>query len=86
MVTGAGGSIGSELCRQIARLNPQRLLLVDQAEGSLFLIEQEMNELGMGAIATPLVADILDDARMTDIFHRLRPQVFFMPRRTNTST
>ncbi len=77
MVTGAGGSIGSELCRQIARLNPQRLLLVDQAEGSLFLIEQEMNELGMGAIATPLVADILDEARMTDIFHRLRPQVVF---------
>lgn len=77
MVTGAGGSIGSELCRQIARLNPHRLLLVDQAEGSLFLIEQEMNELGMGAIATPLVADILDEARMTDIFNRLRPQVVF---------
>jgi FlaA1/EpsC-like NDP-sugar epimerase len=77
MVTGAGGSIGSELCRQIARLNPQRLLLLDQAEGSLFLIEQEMNELGMGAIATPLVADILDEARMSDIFRRLCPQVVF---------
>ncbi len=77
MVTGAGGSIGSELCRQIARFNPQRLLLLDQAEGSLFLIEQEMNELGMGAIATPLVADILDEARMSDIFRRLRPQVVF---------
>jgi FlaA1/EpsC-like NDP-sugar epimerase len=77
MVTGAGGSIGSELCRQIARLNPKRLLLVEQSEASLFLIEQEMNELGMGTIAVPLVANILDGVRMNDIFSRLRPEVVF---------
>jgi len=77
MVTGAGGSIGSELCRQIARLNPKRLLMVEQSEVSLFQIEQEMNELGMGAIAMPLVANILDGVRMTDIFSRLHPQVIF---------
>lgn len=77
MVTGAGGSIGSELCRQIAHLNPQRLLMVERSEVSLFEIEQEMNDLGMGAIATPLVADILDPVRMEGIFTRLRPQVVF---------
>jgi FlaA1/EpsC-like NDP-sugar epimerase len=77
MVTGAGGSIGGELCRQIARLNPKRLLMVEQSEVSLFQIEQEMNELGMGAIAMPLVANILDGIRMKDIFSRLHPQVIF---------
>jgi FlaA1/EpsC-like NDP-sugar epimerase len=77
MVTGAGGSIGNELCRQIARLNPKRLLMVEQSEVSLFQIEQEMNELGMGAIAMPLVANILDPVRMKDIFARLHPQVVF---------
>ena len=77
MVTGAGGSIGSELCRQIADLNPKRLLMVDQSEPSLFRIEQEMNELGMGALATPIVADVLDGARMTDIFRRMSPQIVF---------
>jgi FlaA1/EpsC-like NDP-sugar epimerase len=77
MVTGAGGSIGSELCRQIASLNPSRLLLVEQAEGSLFNIEQELNELGLGGIALPLVADILDQDRMKFIFRRYQPQVVF---------
>lgn len=77
MVTGAGGSIGSELCRQIARYNPARLLMVEQSEVSLFQIEQEMNELGMGAIAAPLVANVLDEVRMNDIFSRFRPQIVF---------
>ena len=78
MVTGAGGSIGSELCRQIAALNPKRLLMVEQAEGSLFNIEQEMNELGFGGgLAVPLVADILDYARMDYIFARYQPEVVF---------
>jgi FlaA1/EpsC-like NDP-sugar epimerase len=77
MVTGAGGSIGSELCRQIARLNPQRLLMLEQCEGSLFLIEQELNELGLGAIALALVADILDEARIDYLFTRYKPQVLF---------
>jgi FlaA1/EpsC-like NDP-sugar epimerase len=77
MVTGAGGSIGSELCRQIARMNPSRLLLLDQSEPSLFLIEQELIELGMGAIVQPLVADILDEQRMRYIFTRFKPEVVF---------
>jgi FlaA1/EpsC-like NDP-sugar epimerase len=77
LVTGAGGSIGCELCRQIAKLNPQRLLMIDQAEGNLFAIEQELIELGFGTVGLPLVADILDPERMEFIFQRYRPHIVF---------
>ncbi|MFM8336981.1 MAG: SDR family NAD(P)-dependent oxidoreductase, partial [Opitutaceae bacterium] len=77
LVTGAGGSIGSELCRQIAALNPERLLLVEQSEAALFLIEQELNGQGFGGAITPLVADVLDRPRMEAIFRRYGPQVVF---------
>ena len=79
MVTGAGGSIGSELCRQIAALHPKRLLMVEQAEGALFTIEQELNETGVGGpgVVVPLVADIVDTARIEYIFARYQPEVVF---------
>jgi FlaA1/EpsC-like NDP-sugar epimerase len=77
MVTGAGGSIGSELCRQIASFNPKRLLLVEQSEVQIFQIEQELNDLGYGGIILALVADILDDLRMRYIFDRFHPQIIF---------
>jgi len=77
LVTGAGGSIGSELCRQLAAYNPQRLLLVEQAEGSLFYIEAELNERGYQHVIVPLVADILDLPRMRFIFDRFKPQIVF---------
>lgn len=77
MVTGAGGSIGSELCRQIVALNPKRLLMVEQSEGNLFTIEQELGELGLGAVSLPLVADILNRERMESIFSRYAPEVVF---------
>lgn len=77
LVTGAGGSIGSELCRQIAALNPQRLLMVEQSEGALFLIEQELNESGFGSAAQPIVADILNAQRMEFVFARYRPAIVF---------
>src|SRR5690606_15961467 len=77
MVTGAGGSIGSELCRQIIAHNPARLLMVEQAEGSLFYAERQLAELGAGASAVPLVADIMDAPRMQQIFARHRPAVVY---------
>jgi FlaA1/EpsC-like NDP-sugar epimerase len=77
MVTGAGGSIGSELCRQIAHHNPRRLLMVDQSEPALFNIEQELNSAGFSGTATPLVADILDTVRMNALFTVHAPQIVF---------
>lgn len=77
MVTGAGGSIGRELCRQITSLNPRRLLLVEQSEGSLFYIERELSAGGEGSIVVPLVANILDKPRMRQIFIKFKPQVIF---------
>jgi len=77
MVTGAGGSIGSELCRQIAGYHPLRLVLVERCEVQIFPIEQELLALGCGAQVIPLVADILDDERMAAVFQRFRPQVVF---------
>ena len=77
MVTGAGGSIGSELCRQIASFQPRRLLLVEQSEVQIFHIEQEMIELGYSGLILPLVADILDQPRMRSIFQRFHPEVIF---------
>lgn len=76
-VTGAGGSIGSELCRQISRQNPKRLLMIEQSEVSLFVIEQEMRATGAWAVAVPLVADILDEKRIDYIFERYKPQIIF---------
>ncbi len=77
MVTGAGGSIGSELCRQIATYNPRSLLLVERSEVQLFPIEQQLNRLGHGRLIVPLIADILDRPRMQAIFTEHRPQVVF---------
>ena len=77
MVTGAGGSIGSELCRQIATYKPRCLLLVERSEVQLFPIEQELIRLGHGRLIVPLIADILDVERMRSIFGQYRPHVVF---------
>ena len=68
MVTGAGGSIGSELFRQIVERNPRALLMLDQSEVQLFPIEQELLGQGYGGQVVPIVADILDEARMRFVF------------------
>ena len=77
MVTGAGGSIGSELCRQVAAFAPRRLLLVEQSEVQLFPIEQELIKTGHGGIIKPLIADILDLPRMRAIVREHAPAVIF---------
>ena len=77
LVTGAGGSIGSELCRQIAKLGPQRLVLVDQGETALFEIERELvDERGFTA-SVPVLADCKNRTEMRQVFDRYRPAVVF---------
>jgi FlaA1/EpsC-like NDP-sugar epimerase len=75
MVTGAGGSIGSELARQVIRFSPAKLLLVERAEFALFNIDRTLRELDSEGLIVPLVADIGDIARMRFIFESYQPQV-----------
>jgi FlaA1/EpsC-like NDP-sugar epimerase len=77
MVTGAGGSIGSELCRQIATYNPDKLILVERSEVQLFLIQQELIEEGFGENSVSLVADIMDELRMRWVFQQSHPEIVF---------
>jgi FlaA1/EpsC-like NDP-sugar epimerase len=77
LVTGAGGSIGSELCRQIARLGPQRLILVDQGETALFEIERELVDERGFAASIPVLADCKSRTKMRQVFERYQPGVVF---------
>jgi FlaA1/EpsC-like NDP-sugar epimerase len=77
VVTGAGGSIGSELCRQLARLGVARLVLVDKAESPLFEIERELVDERDFAAAIPVLADCAQKRKMREVFDRYRPQVIF---------
>jgi FlaA1/EpsC-like NDP-sugar epimerase len=77
MVTGAGGSIGSEICRQAMRFCPQRLLMVERAENALFEIDRELRHTWVGADVRPLIADVCDAARVRQIFQTERPHVVF---------
>jgi len=74
VVTGAGGSIGSELCRQLARLEPASLVLLERNENNLFDIEQEMRGL-LGDRAVPCLADVADPEQVELAFARHRPEV-----------
>jgi FlaA1/EpsC-like NDP-sugar epimerase len=77
LVTGAGGSIGAELCRQIARIGCKRLILVDQGETALFEIERELvSERGF-APSVPVLADAGNRERMRRVFERYTPGVVF---------
>lgn len=75
LVTGAGGSIGSEICRQIMRFCPANLILLEQAENNLFEIDRELREKWLGATIIPYVADICDSVRIRNIFAAHQPQV-----------
>jgi len=75
LVTGAGGSIGSELSRQVAARSPSRLILLDQCEVLLYQAEQELIATGAGALITPIVADVADAERMRDVFVRYAPDL-----------
>jgi FlaA1/EpsC-like NDP-sugar epimerase len=77
LVTGAGGSIGSELCRQIARLRPASLAMVERYENSLHAIRLELEELDPNLGATAIVGDVTDRARLHEVLRRYRPEIVF---------
>ncbi len=75
MVTGAGGSIGSELARQVQRFAPASILLVERAEFALFDVDGELRANNPTQTIVPLVADVGDESRMRAVFNLYRPQV-----------
>ncbi|MGC4030213.1 MAG: nucleoside-diphosphate sugar epimerase/dehydratase [Tepidisphaeraceae bacterium] len=77
LVTGAGGSIGSEICRQAMKFCPASLVMIDRSENALFEIDRELRDQWLGADLRPLVADVGDAARVAQIFDQERPQVVF---------
>jgi len=84
MVTGAGGSIGSELCRQIMKYNPYNLILFERYENNLFEIDKELGEYKKNAnngdahiTITPVIGDITDIISLEHVFSRYRPQIIF---------
>jgi O-antigen biosynthesis protein WbqV len=77
IVTGAGGTIGSELARQVAALGPERLILLDNGEYALWLIDLELAERHPHVPRESLLADIRDEARVRDLFEQWRPELVF---------
>lgn len=77
MVTGAGGSIGSEICRQVMRFRPKALVLVGRGENRIFSIEKELQSVGDDIELQACIADVTDVERMRQVFQRYRPEVIF---------
>nr|MDQ3082966.1 polysaccharide biosynthesis protein [Gemmatimonadota bacterium] len=77
LITGAGGSIGAELCRQLARLAPNRLILLGHGENSIFDIFQELSLSFPDIDITPVIADVRDRQRIAHIFQLYRPHAVF---------
>jgi FlaA1/EpsC-like NDP-sugar epimerase len=79
LITGAGGSIGSELCRQIARVEPHRMILLDHAEDNLFSIQRELEDERHvpASMLAAVLADCREEERMREVFDEHRPTVVF---------
>lgn len=77
LVTGAGGSIGSELCRQVAALGPAKLVLLGHGENSIFAIAAELRQRFPGLLTQDVIADVRDGDRISRIVRRIRPDVIF---------
>jgi FlaA1/EpsC-like NDP-sugar epimerase len=77
LVSGAGGSIGAELCRQIARVGAGRIVLVDHSEPALFDIERELVDERSFPAALPVLADVGNRAKLRQVFEKYRPEVVF---------
>ena len=81
LVTGAGGSIGSELCRQLVRCGVSRLILLERSESALFDIH---SELAGETDCVPELLDITDSQRLSQVLNQYRPPLYFMPQHSNT--
>jgi FlaA1/EpsC-like NDP-sugar epimerase len=77
LVTGAGGSIGSELCRQIAKFKPRMLLLYELNEYALYRITESLRDEHPAIETVPMVGDVKDEQRLTEVFTRFRPMVVY---------
>jgi len=77
MVTGAGGSIGSELCRQIAKLSPARLIMLDRYENTLHDVRMELEDQKYRVGLHAVIADICDSSRLSEIMRTHRPEIVF---------
>ncbi|BCJ40926.1 dTDP-glucose 4,6-dehydratase [Actinoplanes ianthinogenes] len=77
LVTGAGGSIGSELCRQVAQFNPAKLVMLDRDESGLHAVQLSLDGRGMLDDRNLVVADIRDQQRLDEVFAEHQPQVVF---------
>ncbi|MBT9455979.1 MAG: polysaccharide biosynthesis protein [Burkholderiaceae bacterium] len=77
LITGAGGSIGSELCRQLARFGPKKIVLYELSEVALYQVEQELTEQFPRIPLVRLIGDVKDLAHLSHTFARLKPQVVF---------
>ncbi|MFK7696953.1 polysaccharide biosynthesis protein [Paenibacillus sp. HJGM_3] len=77
LVTGAGGSIGSELCRQLAPFKPARILLLGHGENSIYTIDKQLNQLFPELPLESIIADVQDKQRIQEVFEQNRPHVVF---------
>jgi len=77
LVTGAGGSIGSEICRQLIRFCPENLMILGRGENRIFFLEKELKGMELTSQITPIIADVTNKARMTQVFEEYRPEVVF---------
>lgn len=77
LVTGAGGSIGSELCRQVMQTNPKQLLLVEMSEFALYQIHQELQAMATNVELLPLLASVCDEVRMQEIMDTWKPHTVY---------
>ena len=77
LVTGAGGSIGSELCRQVMEYKPKLLILLGHGENSIYNIHRELTSRGSDVPIVPVIADVKDEERMEQVFAKYLPQVVF---------
>ncbi len=77
LVTGAGGSIGSEICRQLSRFKPKELFLLGRGENRIFFLERELKKLFPEIKFTPVIANITDAPRIDLIFSQIKPEIVF---------